>query len=156
MKKVIIISFIILIFVLLGMGVEYKRWEKNTIKSIRTKPTHERAIEISRHHDFLLKRIKNGMSKEEVGEIIGEPMNTDNEHIWAWAFCDESHGCDCKRKWMDLLGNGIMYIVFVDDKVIGNPESIYASAAQSPIEMIMGLRRCDKKTAMTSLGIKVN
>ncbi len=138
---------------LLGIGglVVYRRWEINTIKRIRLTPASERASEIERHHNFVLSRIKKGMSKAQVERIVGLPQNTDSQHVWAWAFGGESGDSD-NKKWMDLIDNGLMYIVFIDDKVVGNPESVYASAAQTPCEMVMGLRNCDAKTAMILLG----
>jgi len=153
-KRIIFIIITVLLSVVLGVVFEYKRWENNTLNRIRLKPVCERAFEIGLHHDFLLERIHTGMSKEQVEKIIGEPQNIDKEHVWAWAFRDESYGVDNRKNWIDLLDAGFMYIIFIDDKVVGNPESIYASAAQNPLEMIMGLRRCDKKTAKTLLGIE--
>ena len=136
--------------------LEYKRWEYCLVKEIRTTPADKRANVISRHYDFILPRVRVGMSKRQVERIVGLPQNTDSQHVWAWAFdLGEGDGVSLtSERWADqLIRHDLMYIVFLDDKVAGSPLGVRASAAESPIELVMSIKRCDERVAMTLLGM---
>jgi hypothetical protein len=139
--------------VALGGLFEYKREEYAVLNRIRNTPSNKRAVEIAgENYDLISSHIKVGMSKQQVEKIIGLPQNIDNHHVWAWAFNDET-GIVQKSHWMDLMDKGLMYVVFLDEQVIGNGLNVRASAAVSPVEWVMSVKNCDERTALALLGL---
>ena len=134
--------------------LEYKRWEYCLARKIRTTPADRRADAISRHYDFILPRVRVGMSKRQVERVVGLPQNMDRQHVWAWAFEPGEGMSLTNERWADrLIRCDLMYIVFLDEKVTGNPLGVRASAAESPVELVMSIKDCDERAAMILLGM---
>ena len=168
-SRVLIFLSLITVGIPMVYLVGNKCWEHYLLKTIRETPLDRRAFEIDVNLDLVLSRVQPGMTKQQVEKAVGRPQNFDNEHVWAWAFDGRKRvgGSDrtpvwvfepdnCineNASWMDMLGAGTMYIVFLDGKVIGMPLGVEASAAVTPSELVMDVRGCDERTAFELLGV---
>ena len=154
MKKVkrnALIAVATLGFIVLGCFIAHKRWEYNLLKDIRETPPEKKARMIIHNHDFVLSHVRPGMTKQQVEKALGQPQNTDSEHVWAWAF-PSAVPLKGDESWADLMRRGadIMSVVFLDGKVIGL-QGVQGGVVMPPPNTMMMTKDCDMRTALERL-----
>jgi hypothetical protein len=130
----------------------YKWLEYGIARKIRETPVSQRARIIAHHREFGGLHIKSGMLKRQIEKFVGLPQNSDSRHVWAWGF-DGDNNPEKDSTWLDLMDDGIVYIVFLDDRAIGKALCVEVSAAVTPAELVMSVKDCDERTALTLLGL---
>jgi len=134
----------------------YKQHKTGIAQKIRKTPVGQRAAIISYYREFGGLHIQSGMSKQQIERIVGLPQNSDNQYVWAWSFNYQEHNSHNDRTWVDMLDDGIIYVVFLDNCIIGKELCIEVSAVATPIEYIMSIKGCNEMEALSLLGLHGN
>lgn len=121
-------------------------------REIISHPIWQRGEFISFYNQFGGLNLRPGMSMRQVEAILGLPQNVDCQTVWAWSLGNKQSKQDCK--WLDLYyGYSIIYMIFFNDQLIGDPLCLKVSDCVTPVEFIMSVENCSEHEALIKLGL---
>ncbi len=132
-----------------------KKEQEEKIKQIRYSEGGDKTKLIYDNMDLITKKLKPGMSLNEVENILGLPQNEDHKDVWIWIndfnLYKKQHQ---KLLWQEMaLGNGGLFLVFFEGKLL--TPFPYACASASPIEVLASMKQIPSQEAARILGVEL-
>ena len=81
---------------------------------------------------FLRPRLRIGMSKDDVINILGTPENIDIENIWMWAILTPGVP-NRKETWREMNWKPAHFLVFIDGRLVSS--ELFKNAGADPWEV---------------------